>query len=177
MSTAWASEAAGAGHVEAFYQTPEFWVFIAFVMLVGASGKLIYSKLTAALDMRADNIREQLEEAAKLREDAQEMLAAFERKQRDAANEAKDITERAKAEAKRLAGHAAEELEKALKRREQLAMERISQAESKALDEVRTLAVEVAINATRELLSEEISAKKAASMVDDAIKDLPEKLN
>ncbi|HEB79898.1 MAG TPA: F0F1 ATP synthase subunit B [Rhodospirillales bacterium] len=177
MSAAWAASEGTAAAEHAFYQSAEFWVAVAFVMLMAAIGKTAYAKLVEALDMRAMDIKEQIDEAVKLREEAQNMLASFERKQRDAANEAKEIVERAQAEAARLAAHAAEELEKALKRREQLAMERISQAEAKAVEEVRTLAVDVTINATRQLLSEKISAKKTASMVDGAIEELPEKLN
>jgi len=178
MSVAWANEAAAAaGHGEAFYQTAEFWVFIAFFMLIGAVGKKAYLKVTAALDFRSEFINDQIEEAAKLRGEAQEMLASFERKQHDAANEAREIVERAQKEASRIADHAVEELKKSLKRREKLAIDRIAQAEAKALEEVRALAVDVTISATRRLLSEKISSAKASSIIDDAIRELPEKLN
>lgn len=181
MSAAWANEAAtsaaAAGHGEVFYQTAEFWVLVAFFMLIGAIGKNAYVHITAALDMRSEAIKEQIEEAAKLRDEAQEMLASFERKQRDAANEAKGIVEHAQKEASRIADHAVEELKKSLKRREQLAMERIAQAEAKAIEEVRTLAVDVTISATRRLLSEKMSSAKASSVIDGAIDELPEKLN
>ncbi len=172
---AWAAEAAAEAG-EAFYEAPEFWVMVAFVVLVGGVFKPVARRIGAALDDRAETIKNQLDEAARLREEAQELLASYERKQRDAVKEAEEIVERARKEADRLGAKAAENLEKALKRRQQLAMERIARAEAEALNQVRGVAVDVALDATRRLLAEKMSGKRADAMIDAAIEELPEKL-
>ena len=172
---AWAAEtAAGAG--EAFYEAPEFWVAVAFVIVVAAIFKPVAGRIGAALDDRAETIKTQIDEAVRLHEEAQELLASYERKHRHAAAEAEEIVERARKEADRLGKRAAEDLEKALKRRQKLAMERIARAEAEALDEVRGVAVDVALDATRRLLAEKMSGKRADVMIDAAIEELPEKL-
>lgn len=177
MNAAFASDGTVGSQALAFYQTAEFWIFIAFVMLVAAIGKVAFVKLAEALDVRSADIKEQIESAIRLRDEAQELWASYERKQHAAASEASEIIERARHEAARLADHAAKELEKSLMRREQLALESIHQAEAKAINEVRALAVNISINATRQLLIQKISARNAESIVDNAISELPEKLN
>lgn len=173
MSAAWAAESAAA---EAFYQTPEFWVLVAFVILIAGTVKTIFRMVTEALDKRSRTINDRIEEAVRLHEAAQDLLASYERKQRDAAEEAERIVERARAEAERLSEQMAVDLEAAMKRRERQAMDRIAQAEATALDEIRTLAVDVALDAAAKLLADKMTAKKSKAMIDDAIKELPKKL-
>jgi F-type H+-transporting ATPase subunit b len=112
-----------------------------------------------------------------LRAEAQETLAAYQKKQRDALQEAEAIIAQAKADAERLATQAAQDLDELLKRREQQALDRIAQAEAEALREVRHTAVTIAIAATRSLLMETLSADKAASLIDAAISNLPSQLH
>lgn len=173
MSAAWAAETAAA---EAFYQTPNFWVMVAFVILIASCGKVLFRMITEALDKRGRTINDQIEEAVHLREEAQDLLASYERKQRDAAEEAERIVAQARDEAGRLSEQAAVDLEAALKRRERQAMDRIAQAEATALDEIRALAVDVALDATAKILADEMTANKSKALIDDAIKELPEKL-
>ncbi len=175
MMQAWAAETAG--HAAPFYGTAEFWVFVAFVILVGFGFRKVYQVATEALDKRAEAIANQIEEATRLREEAQELLASYERKQRDAAGEAEQIAERAKAEAERQRAHAVEALEKSLARLELLARDRIAHAEAVATDEVRTAAVDAAIEATRRLLAETMTDARADALIDDAVKELPDKLH
>ena len=119
-----------------------------------------------------------MEEAQRLREEAQAALANFQRRQRDALGEAEEIIAHAKVEADRLRDHAAaEELEETLKRREAMAMDRIAQAESAATAEVRGVAVDVAIAAAREVIGTQLDKSKADSLVDESIKDLPNRLH
>ena len=172
-----ANAATEAGHAEAFYLSATFWSAVAFVLLFALIGKKIYAAVTGTLDARADKIREELDEAAKLREEAQELLATYQKKQRDAQKEADAIVDHAREEAQRIAREAAASLDAGLKRREQLAMDRITQAETKAMDEVRALAVDIAVEATRTLLAENVSDAKSDALVDQAIKDLPGKLH
>jgi len=173
---AMAAEAAGT-HAEAFWAAPEFWVGIAFVILIALAGRAVMRTITTGLDARAESIRMRVAEAEHLRDEAQELLASYQRKQHDAAQEAERLLARAREEADRLAVHAAANLEQSLKRREQLAMDRIAQAETAATHEIRSVAVDVAMEATRRILADKLSDEKTESLIDDAIKALPGKLH
>ncbi len=129
------------------------------------------------LDDRAGKIRENLDEAARLHAEAKKTLAEYQRRQREALGEAKEIVIRAKAEAERLAAEATVELEASLKRREQQAHDRIAQAEAAALAEVRGVAVDVAIAAARQLIQQSLDQQRGAQLIDDAIRDLPARLH
>jgi F-type H+-transporting ATPase subunit b len=155
----------------------EFWVLIAFLILVGALFKKVSAALTGGLDARAARIKSHLDEAEKLREDAQSLLAEYQRKQHAAAEEAEGIVAQAKVESKRIHEQAEADLEQALKRREQQALERIVQAEAEALTAVRNQAVDLALAASRRLLADNLDEARAARLVDEAIKVLPDKLH
>jgi F-type H+-transporting ATPase subunit b len=156
---------------------PAFWVAVGFVLFAVLVGPKLVKVITGALDERANKIAAELERAVKLREEAQNLLAQFQRKHRDAMKEADEIIAHARDEADRLAKQAQIDLEALLKRREQLAVQHIAQAEAQAVQEVRTLAVEVAIAATGKLLAEKLDAGRADALIDSAIKELPSKLN
>ncbi len=160
-----------------FLQDPTFWVLVAFVLFIGAAGRPIAKAITAGLDKRADKIRADMEEAEKLREEAQDLLASYQRKQRDAEEEAKAIVAHAREESERLVVQGRERLEAALERREKLAMDRIEQAEAQAIDTVRAKTVDVALSATRDFLANKFTGKEADALVEAAIKELPEKLH
>lgn len=177
ISPAFAATAADAHAAVPFYANPALWVAASFFLVVALAAKPVGRAIGVALDARAAKIRARLDEAHKLREDAQEMLATYQRKQRDAMKEAEDIIAHAKAEAERLSAQAAKDLEETLKRREAQAMDRIAQAESQALKEVQDTAVEVAIAAARQVLVESISGAQAATLVDASIQDLPKKFH
>ena len=155
----------------------EFWVFIAFLILVGAGFKKVSAALTGGLDARAARIKSHLDEAEKLREDAQSLLAEYQRKQHAVVDEAAGIVAHAKAEAERIREQAQADLEQALKRREQQALEKIAQAEADALSAVRNQAVDLAMAASRRLLADNLDEARAARLVDEAIKDLPDQLH
>ena len=166
-----------AAHVEPFYVTAEFWVSIALAIFLFLVLRRIIRLVVVALDERAEKIRERIDDASRLVEEAQTQLASYERKQRDAAEEAEQILAGARREANRLSTEAKEDLERALKRRESQAMERIAQAEKAAVAEVRARAVDTAIEATRRLLAERLTPKQADSLIDSAIAELPKKLH
>lgn len=169
--------ATAAAHAEPFYANPAFWVGVAFVMVVGFAFKPLMAAVGAALDTRAAKIKARLDEATHLREEAQEMLATYQRKQRDAMREAEDIIAHAKAEAERLSQQAARDLENQLKRREEQAMERIAQAEAQAMRDVQNLAVDVAVAAARNVMGDNMSAAQSSALVEKSIADLPQKLH
>ena len=129
------------------------------------------------LDERRESIRQTLEDAENLHEDAQKILADYKRKQREAIKEAEDIVAHAKREADRLRQDAEAHLEVALNRRMQQADEKIKRAEAAAIQEVRNTAIEVAITATRTVLEQNISAAKADALLDDVIAQLPKKFH
>jgi F-type H+-transporting ATPase subunit b len=156
---------------------PTFWVAIAFVVFVIAVYRPIKKSMTGALDQRAEAIRQELDTAQALREEAQKTLAEYKRLQRDAVNEAAEILESAKHEAAALREQAEHNLEEQLKRREQLALEKIEQAEATALKQIRDQAVDIAMSATRRLLVEQVDEAKSGELVDQAIKDLPNRLS
>ena len=161
----------------AFYDTPEFWVLVAFVVTIALIGKTVVQKISTALDERSEGIRSDIEGATRLREEAQELLASYERKQRDAVEEARQIAERANAEAEYLTKKAAEDLKTLLERRERQAKERIAQAEVAAIDAVRAAAIDLALEASRRMLAEKVVGAKADKLIDAAIKELPGKLH
>ncbi|HER26675.1 MAG TPA: F0F1 ATP synthase subunit B, partial [Rhodospirillales bacterium] len=167
MSVAYAAVAAEGS--AAFYDAPEFWVMVAFVLTVALVGKTIVQKISTALDQRSEGIRTEIEEATRLREEAQDLLASYERKQRGAAEETRKIAERAKSEADYLSKKAAEDLNNLLARRERQAKDRIAQAEAAAIDDVRAAAIDLALAASRRMLVEKVTGSKADALIDAAI--------
>ncbi|MFN3075852.1 MAG: F0F1 ATP synthase subunit B [Alphaproteobacteria bacterium] len=171
---------AAAGHAQAvpgpFHLQAEFWVAVAFFIVVGFAGRRVVQAVTSALDARGRKIKGKLEEARQLRDDAQAMLVEYQRKQRDVLKEAEAIVAKARADALRHKKESAAELEEAIKRREAQAMARIAQAEAQAVAEVRNTAVDIAMAATRRLIGEHMTPAQASAMVDQSIKDLPARL-
>ena len=158
-------------------QTPEFWVAIGFLMLVALIAKPAWKVITNSLDSRSEKIKTTLDEAASLREEVQHLLADYQRKQRDVAREVDGMLANALAEAEHSSKEASEELSEALRRREGLAMDKISQAEAEAMQAVRNTAIDVAISATQRILRDQLNEAAAAKLVDSAIAELPDKLH
>ena len=160
------------------FQDPTFWVLVAFIGFIGV---LVYFKVpgmvTKALDARAEKIQMDMEEADALLKEAQDLLASYQKKQRDSSDESQAIQARAREEAKRILENGRLRLEESLQRREKLAMDRITQAEASALSEIQALTVDIALDATHELLATNVSDDKANAMLNDAIKELPDRLN
>ncbi len=157
------------------FQDPTFWVAVSFVILIGAAGRQIYRAITGGLDKRAAEIRRQLDEAEQLRVEAQNMLAEYKRKQRDAEKEAQEMLEHARVESQRLREKVEEDLGVALKRREELAVEKIAQAEAAAIKEVRSQAIGLAMAATAQVLSDKLDQTTASDLVQSTIDDLGNK--
>ena len=163
--------------MEDLWHSTTFWAavaFVVFVVLAYRPGKRI---LTGALDGRIAKIREEIEEAQRLREEAQSTLASYQRRQREALQEAEQIIAHAREESERTRARAEAELEESIKRREQQAADKIAQAEAAALDDIRDRAVELAISATAKLLEDKLSGKAGEKPVSDAIKNLSDKLH
>ena len=159
------------------FAEPEFWILLAVVAFVIGVWKPARKAILGRLDARAARIRDELETARRLREEAQEALATYQKQQREAAAEAEAILAHARAEAERIAAQAARYLEETLERRQRLAKERIAQEEAKALAEIRSIAVDVAISAARQVIAASLDERRGAAMIDDAIAALPRQLH
>jgi F-type H+-transporting ATPase subunit b len=156
-----------------FFAEPRNWVIIAFVLFFVLFGRKLWSALAQMLDDRAAKVRTELEEAARLRQEAEAMLRDAEARRAEALREAQAMIDGAKNEAGRVAAAAAAEAEAAARRREQMALDRIAAAEKAAVEDVRAAAVEVATAAARQVISEGLSAEADARLIDTAITRLP----
>jgi len=160
----------------ALFEDPEFWVLLAVVVFVIGVWKPARRAILGGLDARAVRIRDELETARRLREEAQQALAGYQKQQCEAAAEADAILAHARAEAERIAAQAARNLEETLERRRRLAEERIAQEEAKALAEIRAVTVDVAISAARQVIIAELDEERGAALIDAAIAALPQQL-
>lgn len=156
--------------------TPEFWVAVGFLILLAVLFKPAKKMIIASLDSRAEKIRSSLDEAEKLREEAQHVLADYQRKQREAAREIEGLVANARSQAETMRCEAENSVKNALARREQVALEKISQKEADAVAEVRNLAVDMAIKASGELLERRLGQKQSRELIETAIKELPRNL-
>ncbi len=161
----------------ALLNSPEFWVAVGFFILMAAIAKPIGKAFASTLDARSERIKATLDEAVKLREEAQHLLVEHQRKQRNAVRETEEILAKAKEESERFAADAAANLEITLKRREEMAHEKIARAEAEALQQVREIAVDVAVAAARKLIAEKLDDDSRSTLVDAAISELPDKLH
>jgi F-type H+-transporting ATPase subunit b len=156
---------------------PEFWVLVAFLIVVVGGFIKVGPAIGKSLDDRAQRIKTELDEAQRLREDSERTLAEYQRKQRDALKEAEDIIAHAKAEAERIGRQAAIDLDAMLERRTKQAEEKIAQAEAKAVADVRNTAIDIAIAAARQTIVEQLDAKSGGALIDSAIAALPQQLH
>ena len=159
------------------FSDPELWVAVGFVILIGVIWRPASKTMTAALDRRSARIRETLDEAQTLADEAQHLLAEHQRKQRDSAAEVEHMMARAREDAERIVADSRAKLEAALRRREQMAEEKIALAEAEATREVRDLAVEVAVAATRALIAARLDVAAQGRLIDSAIAELPNRLH
>lgn len=151
----------------------KFWVAISIVLFVVLFGKLLFTATVNLIDRRAEKIRSELEEAKRLRAEAEKLLADARRGRETAEAEATAMVVRAKEEAVRLAAEAEQELKAMTARRERQAADRIAAAEAQAVAEVRAAAADAAIAAARQVIAGSMSADQQAKLVDDAIATLP----
>ena len=161
----------------AFLLEAEFWVLVAFVIAIGFLVYKVKDRVASGLDARAAKIKAELDEAQKLRDEAQAKLAEFQLKQRDALKEAEGIIALAKEEAQRLAAQGAMYLHAAFLRRRRLAQEKIALEEQKAMADLRNAAVDVAVAALRRVLAEDLDPARQAALIDHAIENLPPTLH
>ena len=154
-----------------------FWTGLAFVIvLLGFLFVGFPGKAASMLDKRAKAIGDELDEAKRLREEAQELLAHFQRRQSEAVSEAEEIVEQARRDADRLAEESRIKLDEQLERRTRAAEEKIERAQEQAEAEVRSAAADIAIAAARRMILEKLTVSQANSLINQSIDELPGKL-
>ncbi len=157
---------------------PTIWVFGALVLVIAfAVKKGVPGMITGALDKRADGIQQNLDEASKLREEAQALLVEYQRKHAEADEQAKQIVEQAKRDADIMAQQARKDLTERIARRAVIAEAKIASAEAQAIADVKARAVELAAQASENLLKSDLSAADQNKLIKDGISDLGKALN
>ena len=155
-----------------FWATVALVIFLALVIYLGVPGMI-----GKALDSRAERISKDLDEARRLRDEAQQLLAEYQRKRKEAEQEAGDIVAAARREAEALVADAKQKTEDYVARRTALAEQKIAQAERDAVTEVRGSAVDIAVEAAARLLADKVDAKADAALFKSALDEVKAKLN
>lgn len=143
-----------------------FFVLLAYLKVPGMVGK--------SLDDRSEKIRADLDEARRLREEAQGLLAEYQRKRKDAEEEAEQIVASARREAEAVAKDSARKTEEFVERRTALAQQKIAQAEDQAIAEVKARAVDIAVEAARDIIAEKAAAGK---QFEKSLKEVRSRMN
>jgi F-type H+-transporting ATPase subunit b len=159
-------------------EKPETWVAFAFIIFLGIlfyAG--VHRKLIAALDQRQARIKTELDDARRLREEAEKLLADYQRRQREAEREASDIIASAQAEAERIAADAKSKVEDFVARRTKMAETKIAQAEVQALADVRAAAAEAAVAAAERVLMQTVHGQVADQLLAKGVENVKKKLN
>ncbi len=146
-----------------------FLLLVVFLKVPGTVGK--------SLDARADRIRDELEEARRLREEAQSLLAEYQRKRKEAEKEATEIVAIAQREAHGLFEEARKKTEEYVARRNKLAEQKIAQAEVEAVNEVRASAVDIAIAAASRILADKVDTKTSSDLFKSSLTEVKSRLN
>lgn len=155
-----------------------FVVLLGFLVFVGIIvWKKVPGLIVGMLDKRADDIRTELDEARELREEAQSILASYERKQREVQEQADAIVAQAKADAEAAAEKAKDDLKISIERRLVSAGEQIASAEASAIRDVRNTAITVAVQAAQDVITKKMTAADANQLIDDSIKEVGDKLH
>lgn len=154
-----------------------FWLAVALLVLIAIAWRPFQRNVIAALDARAERIRRELEEATRLREEAEAMLAEHRKRLERGEELTREIMDHARVEAERETRHTHEQLEETLRRRTDAAMDRIAREEARAVQEVRAQATELAMRATRRLLAERVDEARQRAMIDDAVAEVGRRLH
>lgn len=162
----------------AFLEEAETWVALGFLIIIAIMiWRRVPAFVAAALDSRAVAIAKEIEQAEKLRKEAEAVLAEYKRKAANAEKEAETILTEAKAEAERFAAEARANLALQIERRAKQAQEKIAQAEAHAMAEIRALAADTAAAAAEKLIAARMTEERALALIGDSLKQVSSKLN
>jgi F-type H+-transporting ATPase subunit b len=146
-----------------------FWVGLSFILFVAVVYKPVGRIITNGLDNRSQRIQEELEEALRLKEEAQALLSAYERNQKEVTAQASDIISHEEKEAARITNESKKALEESLNKRVQLSMEKIAAYEDSVMQEIRNHSVDIAIDTVRSIIEEHMQADIAEELVTKAV--------
>ncbi|AGH97963.1 F0F1 ATP synthase subunit B family protein [Micavibrio aeruginosavorus] len=163
--------------MEQLLHDTNFWVLISFTLFVVLVFKSAKTAILGKLDGRIAQIRTDIETAENLRVEAQELLAQYQRKQRDAQNEAEAIIANARNHAAEIRKTAETDLHEMIDRKEKQLTDRLKRMEDSAKAEIRAYASELAVKATAEIIANRLDDAGNARLVDQAIKTLPSNMN
>ena len=156
----------------------ELWVAVGLLLFFGILIVVGVPKLLAgALDAKAAKIQSELDEAARLRAEAEALLAQIRQEKAEADAQAAEMLKAAEADARRLEEESKVKLEETLARRQQLAERRIAQAEAQASAEVKAAAADLAARAAEQILTARVASQKTDPLLDDAIAQIGSRLN
>jgi len=160
------------------FAEPEFWVAVAFVVLMALFVYMGVPKtVLKALDHRAERIKAELDEARRLQEEAASVLEQYKARRAGAEREAQEIVAAAKAEAERIAADAKAKMEDFVARRTKTAETKIALAEAQALADVRAAAADAAVTAASAILSQTVKGEVAENLLSKGIAEIRDKLN
>ena len=160
-----------------FWNTGTFWVTVAVLLFLAVFGRRLFGGVIGAIDARTDGIRHEIEEARRLRGEAEQMLREAEQRQAEALRIAREMTADARGRADRMAGELARAAEATQGRREKMIADRIEAASAAAVKEVREAATSLAIEVTSRVLRDGFDAARDADAIDQAIEGLPAALS
>ncbi len=156
----------------------EFWVAIAFVILMGVFAYVgVHRTVLTALDHRAERIKAELDDAARLKDEAAKLLGEYKTRRASAEREAEEIIASARAEAERIAAEAKTKMEDFVTRRTKTAESKIALAEAQALADVRAAAANAAVAAASTVLSQSVQGSLADDLLSKGIAEVKAKLN
>ncbi|MCF2525177.1 ATP F0F1 synthase subunit B [Bradyrhizobium sp. G127] len=156
----------------------EFWVAIAFLILMGVFGYFgVHRTILTALDHRRDRIQKELDDARRLKDEAAKLVEEYRARRASAEREAQDIVTSAKAEAERIAAEAKAKMEDFVARRTKTAESKIAQAENQAIADVRAAAAEAAVTAASSIMAQSVKGSVADDLIAKGIQDVRGKLN
>ncbi|MDT7951525.1 MAG: F0F1 ATP synthase subunit B [Acetobacteraceae bacterium] len=160
-------------HHETFFGNPRTWIGLAFFIFYAIFGRKIWAAITGLLDSRAAKIRAELDEASRLRTEAEAMLRDAQSQREQASKDVQAMLDNARIEAANVAEAARKEAADAAKRRERMAMDRIGAAEKAAIGEVRQAAADIAARAAEQVIRDGFDAEQDSEIINRAISGLP----
>ncbi len=162
--------------MQTLLENPYLWTGFSLLVLIVIALKKARAPVQGWLDGEIAKIKSELEQAKQLRQEAEQLLQSYKAKEQEALRDAAAMVAQAEREAEQLRAAAMKELQEKLARGEQQAAERIARAQAEAVAEVRRAVIDVATQASAQLLREQMQAAPAAAYLDRVIADLPKQL-
>jgi F-type H+-transporting ATPase subunit b len=160
------------------FAEPEFWVAVGFVILMGVFAYVgVHRTVITALDHRSERIKAELDDARRLKQEAENLLGEYKTRRASAEREAQEIIAAAKVDAERIASEAKTKMEDFVARRTKTAESKIALAEAQAMADVRAAAADAAVTAASTILSQTVKGPVAEDLLSKGITEVREKLN